>query len=72
MDEHILASVAELFGLFGDKTRVRILYELLQEELCVGDIAQRLGKDAKAVDNAVQRIRRKMAQDPNFGDISAS
>ena len=36
------------------------------------DIAQRLGKDAKAVDNAVQRIRRKMARDPNFGDISAS
>jgi len=36
------------------------------------DIADRLGKDAKSVDNAVQRIRHKLARDPNFGDISIS
>lgn len=36
------------------------------------DIAQRLGKDTKAIDNAVQRIRRKLARDPNFGEISGS
>ena len=36
------------------------------------DIAQRLGKDVKAVDNAVQRIRRKLARDPEFGEISSS
>ena len=36
------------------------------------DIAQQLGKDVKAVDNAVQRIRRKLARDPNFGEISIS
>lgn len=36
------------------------------------DIAQRLGKDTKAIDNAVQRIRRKLARDPNFGEISSS
>ena len=33
-------------------------------------IAEKLGKDEKAVDNAVQRIRRKLARNPNFGDIS--
>ena len=36
------------------------------------DIAQRLGKDVKAIDNAVQRIRRKLARDPEFGEISGS
>ena len=36
------------------------------------DIAQRLGKDTKAIDNAVQRIRRKLARDPDFGEISSS
>ena len=36
------------------------------------DIARRLNKDVKAVDNAVQRIRRKLARDPEFGEISGS
>ncbi len=36
------------------------------------DIALRIGKDVKAVDNAVQRIRRKLARDPEFGEISGS
>jgi len=34
------------------------------------EIALRLRKEEKAVDNAVQRIRRKLARNPNFGDIS--
>jgi hypothetical protein len=33
-DTEILGAVAELLGLFADGTRVRILYELLREELC--------------------------------------
>lgn len=34
------------------------------------EIAELTGKDHKAVDNAVQRIRRKLAQNLNHGDIS--
>jgi len=34
------------------------------------EIAALLGKEEKAVDNAVQRIRRKLARNPTFGDIS--
>ena len=47
-------------------------------EICRSDglrareIALRLGKDGKAVDNAVQRIRRKLARNLNPGDISLS
>ncbi len=36
------------------------------------EIAARLGKDEKAVDNAVQRIRRKLARNLNPGDISGN
>ena len=46
--------------------------DLYLEGLSYQHIAQRLGKDIKAVDNAVQRIRRKMAREPQFGDISTS
>ena len=34
------------------------------------EIAARLSKDEKAVDNAVQRIRRKLARNLNPGEIS--
>ena len=36
------------------------------------EIGKRLNKDSKAVDNAVQRIRRKLARNLNHGDISLS
>lgn len=36
-----LYDLAELFKIFGDSTRVRILYALLEsDEMCVGDLAQ--------------------------------
>lgn len=49
--------------------RVLALY---LDGLSYQDIAARLGKEPKSVDNAVQRIRRKLARNPKFGDISIS
>ena len=43
---------------------------LYLEGLSYREIASRLGKEETAIDNAVQRIRRKLARNPNFGDIS--
>ena len=75
-EELVLAreSKEELYSAFHHRlSRLEIkVLDLYLDGFSYQDIAQRLGKDAKAVDNAVQRIRRKMAQDPNFGDISAS
>ena len=52
-DEEILYDLAELFKLFGDSTRIKILYVLFASEMCVCDIAQLLGmsqsKQAKLV-----------------------
>ena len=56
-DQAHLEAVAELLGLFADKTRVRILYELLREELCVSDIAQRLGMTASAISHQLRILK---------------
>ena len=39
-EEDHLYDLAELFKVFGDSTRIRILYLLLESEMCVCDIAQ--------------------------------
>ena len=75
-EELVLAreSKEELYSAFRNclsKLEIKVL-DLYLDGLSYQDIAQRLGKDAKAIDNAVQRIRRKMARDPHFGDISGS
>ena len=38
--DETLYDLAELFKIFGDSTRVKILYALLESELCVCDIAK--------------------------------
>ena len=46
--------------------------DLYLEGLSYRDIARRLQREDKSVDNAVQRIRRKLERDTYFGDISNS
>lgn len=48
-EDEYLYDLAELFKVFGDTTRIKILYALLESELCVGDIAQILGLSQSAV-----------------------
>ena len=48
-DEEELYDLAELFKVFGDSTRIRILHALFESELCVGDIAQILNLSQSAV-----------------------
>ena len=43
LQEDELYDLAELFKVFGDSTRIRILYVLFEAEMCVCDIAQLLG-----------------------------
>ena len=75
-EELVLAreSREELYNAFHhrlSKLEIRVL-DLYLDGLSYQNIARQLGKDAKAVDNAVQRIRRKMARDLPFGDSSES
>ena len=64
-------SKEELYSVFSQrlsKLEKQVL-GLFLEGYSYHEISQRLGKDEKAVDNAVQRIRRKLAHTPNLGDI---
>lgn len=50
----------------------KTVFSLYMDGLSYLEIGNRLGKDIKSVDNAVQRIRRKLARNLNLGDISMS
>ena len=48
-DEDQLYDLAEVFKVFGDSTRIKILYVLFEAELCVCDIAQLLNMTQSAI-----------------------
>ena len=56
-DEDMLYDAAELFKVFGDSTRTRILAALFIEELCVCDIAEILGMTKSAVSHQLRTLR---------------
>ena len=41
-DEQQLLDLSEFFKVFGDSTRIKLLRLLLEQELCVGEIAEKL------------------------------
>ena len=49
--------IAELFKAFGDTTRVRILWLLLQREQCVGQIADTLGISQSAISHQLRILK---------------
>ena len=48
-DEDTLYDLAELFKVFGDSTRIRILFALFEQEMCVCDIAESLDMTQSAI-----------------------
>ncbi|MCI8296167.1 MAG: helix-turn-helix transcriptional regulator [Lachnospiraceae bacterium] len=56
-DEDTLYDLAELFKVFGDSTRIRILYVLFEAELCVCDIAQTLNMTQSAISHQLKILK---------------
>ena len=52
-----LLRLSELFKVFGDGTRVRILYVLLEAEVCVCDLAALLGMTQSAVSHQLRILK---------------
>lgn len=52
-----LAELAELFRIFGDVTRVRILCALFERELCVCHLAEYLGMTQSAVSHQLRVLK---------------
>ncbi len=56
-DEDLLYDIAEIFKIFGDSTRIRILSALLINELCVCDICSLLNMTKSAVSHQLRILR---------------
>lgn len=55
--EETLYDLAELFKIFGDSTRVRILWALDAAEMCVCDIAYLLGMTQSAISHQLRILK---------------
>lgn len=56
-DESTLMQLAELFRIFGDSTRIRILYALFEAEVCVCDLAKLLGMTQSAISHQLRLLK---------------
>ncbi|MBQ3574805.1 MAG: winged helix-turn-helix transcriptional regulator [Clostridia bacterium] len=56
-EEEKLYDLAELFKIFGDSTRIRILYVLFEAEMCVCDIAEVLKMTQSAISHQLRLLK---------------
>ena len=56
-DDEVLYDLSELFRVFGDTTRIKILYALMGTELCVADIADLIGATQSAVSHQLRTLK---------------
>lgn len=56
-EEEMLYDLAELFKVFGDTTRIKILYALFSSEMCVCDIADLLGMTHSAISHQLRVLK---------------
>ena len=56
-DEDELYDLAELFKVFGDSTRIRILFVLFEAEVCVCDLAQALNMTQSAISHQLKLLK---------------
>lgn len=56
-EEETLYDMAELFKVFGDTTRIKILCALLESEMCVCDIATLLSMNQSAISHQLRVLK---------------
>ncbi len=56
-DEDILYDLADLYKIFGDSTRIKIMYLLLRSEMCVCDIADVLNMNQSAISHQLRVLK---------------
>jgi len=56
-EEEALYDLADLFRIFADSTRIKLLYLLLESEMCVCDIAQLLGMTQSAISHQLKALK---------------
>lgn len=56
-DAELLTRMADLLKMFGEPTRVRILFELLDHERCVGEIAEHLEMTVSSISHQLRVLK---------------
>lgn len=56
-DEEMFYRLSELYKVFGDSTRIKILYALFEAEMCVCDIAALLGMNQSAISHQLRVLK---------------
>lgn len=57
LDENKIIDLAELFKIFGDSTRVKIINVLLDNELCVNEISNQIKISQSAVSHQLRILK---------------
>ena len=57
LDSELLISISDFFKVLGDETRMKIIYALSHEELCVTDLAVALEMTQSAVSHQLKLLR---------------
>ena len=55
--DEVIFDMAELFKVFGDSTRIRILYVLFESEVCVCDLASALNMTQSAISHQLRILK---------------
>ena len=56
-NEDLLIDLADLFKVFGDSTRIRILFALCSSSMCVSEIASALGMTDSAISHQLAILK---------------
>ncbi len=56
-DEEMLYELADLFKVFSDSTRIKILFALMEEEMCVACIAETVDVSQSAVSHQLRILK---------------
>ena len=57
LDEDKVIDLSELFKIFGDSTRIKIINVLLNNELCVSDISEKINVSQSAVSHQLRILK---------------
>ena len=57
LNDDKVIDISELFKIFGDSTRIKIINVLINHELCVGDIADKINVSQSAVSHQLRILK---------------
>lgn len=57
ISDNILIDLADLFKVFSDSTRIRIMYKLFDGPVSVGDIAESLDMSQSAISHQLRNLK---------------